>query len=203
MAAGMALAVAAGDIGVARLEPVGQPLVDQFLQGAIDRRRRDAAMIAQGVDHVIGRKRLFRAREQVADAALHLIRAAPATSERTFRPLDGCYNIRKSLRSPSPEDRTQPCACKDSARLWPCLWRFRPFPALRAGPGKLPVVASFSILADFARQIGGDKVEVKALVGPNGDVHVYQPSPADAQSLARGQADRRQWPRISKAGCRA
>src|SRR5574337_1116162 len=49
---------------------------------------------------------------------------------------------------------------------------------------KLPVVASFSVLADFVREIGGDKVAVKSLVGPNGDAHVYQPSPADAQSLA-------------------
>jgi zinc/manganese transport system substrate-binding protein len=59
---------------------------------------------------------------------------------------------------------------------------FAPFPALAQAP-KLPVVASFSILADFVRQIGGDRVEVKALVGPNGDVHVYEPSPADAKSL--------------------
>lgn len=58
-----------------------------------------------------------------------------------------------------------------------------PLPASAEAP-RLPVVASFSILADFARQIGGDKVEVKALVGPNGDVHVYEPSPADAKSLS-------------------
>lgn len=48
---------------------------------------------------------------------------------------------------------------------------------------KLPVVASFSILADFARNIGGERIEVMALVGPNGDTHVYQPKPADAQEL--------------------
>ena len=52
---------------------------------------------------------------------------------------------------------------------------------------KIPVVASFSILADLTRQVGGDKVEVKSLVGPEGDVHVYQPSPADAQSLAKAK----------------
>ncbi|MGP0106353.1 metal ABC transporter substrate-binding protein [Rhodoblastus sp.] len=56
-----------------------------------------------------------------------------------------------------------------------------PFPAL--AETKLPVVATFSILADFARQVGGDKVEVKELVGPNGDVHVYEPTPADAKNL--------------------
>ncbi len=49
---------------------------------------------------------------------------------------------------------------------------------------KLPVVASFTILADFARNIGGDRVAVISLVGPNGDVHSYVPTPADAKVLA-------------------
>ena len=49
---------------------------------------------------------------------------------------------------------------------------------------KIPVVASFSILADFARQLGGERVKVTALVGPNGDTHVYQPKPSDAKELA-------------------
>jgi len=49
---------------------------------------------------------------------------------------------------------------------------------------KLPVVASFSIVGDFVREVGGDRVEVTTLVGPNGDAHVYQPSPADAKRLA-------------------
>ena len=50
-------------------------------------------------------------------------------------------------------------------------------------PAKLPVVATFSILADFARNVGGERIEVAALVGPNGDTHVYQPKPADAEKL--------------------
>ncbi|WGJ16635.1 metal ABC transporter substrate-binding protein [Methylocapsa sp. D3K7] len=49
---------------------------------------------------------------------------------------------------------------------------------------KLPVVATFSILADFARNVGGGRIVVTELVGPNGDTHVYQPRPADAQELA-------------------
>ncbi|WP_119419224.1 metal ABC transporter substrate-binding protein [Desertibaculum subflavum] len=52
-----------------------------------------------------------------------------------------------------------------------------------AAQEKLPVVASFSILADMVRQIGGDRVAVTALVGPDGDAHVFQPSPADARTL--------------------
>jgi zinc/manganese transport system substrate-binding protein len=49
---------------------------------------------------------------------------------------------------------------------------------------KLPVVATFSILGDIVSNIGGDRVSVKTLVGPNGDAHVYSPSPADAKTLA-------------------
>src|ERR1700716_4226299 len=49
---------------------------------------------------------------------------------------------------------------------------------------RLNVVASFSILADFARAIGGDRVDVMTLVGPNADVHVYTPAPSDAKTIA-------------------
>ncbi|MFN3671874.1 MAG: metal ABC transporter substrate-binding protein [Bosea sp. (in: a-proteobacteria)] len=49
---------------------------------------------------------------------------------------------------------------------------------------KLPVVASFSILGDFVKQVGGDRVLVTTLVGANGDAHVYSPSPADAKAMA-------------------
>lgn len=49
---------------------------------------------------------------------------------------------------------------------------------------RLNVVASFSILADFVRNVGGDRVNVTALVGPDSDAHVYSPSPADAKKIA-------------------
>lgn len=49
---------------------------------------------------------------------------------------------------------------------------------------RLKVTASFSILGDLVRQVGGERVEVTTLVGPNGDAHVYQPTPADAKALA-------------------
>jgi zinc/manganese transport system substrate-binding protein len=52
---------------------------------------------------------------------------------------------------------------------------------------KLPVVATFSILGDFVKNVGGDRVSVTTLVGPNGDTHVYQPSPADAKKLANAK----------------
>jgi len=48
---------------------------------------------------------------------------------------------------------------------------------------KLKVVATFSILADITRNIAGDRADVTALVGPNGDAHVYTPTPMDARSV--------------------
>jgi zinc/manganese transport system substrate-binding protein len=49
---------------------------------------------------------------------------------------------------------------------------------------RLKVVASFSIIADLVKNVGGDKVDVTTLVGPNGDVHVYTPAPSDAKKDA-------------------
>jgi zinc/manganese transport system substrate-binding protein len=49
---------------------------------------------------------------------------------------------------------------------------------------RVNVVASFSILGDFVRNVGGDRVDVATLVGPDGDVHVYTPAPADAKKIA-------------------
>ncbi|MDE1189339.1 MAG: metal ABC transporter substrate-binding protein [Pantoea sp.] len=48
-------------------------------------------------------------------------------------------------------------------------------------------VASFTVLADIVKQVGGDHVNVKSLVGPNGDPHTFEPTPQDSQALA--QAD--------------
>lgn len=55
-------------------------------------------------------------------------------------------------------------------------------PAFASEP--LPVVTSFSILADMVRQVGGPHVAVTSLVGPNSDAHVFDPTPADAKRLA-------------------
>ena len=48
----------------------------------------------------------------------------------------------------------------------------------------MKVVASFSILGDFVKNVGGERVDVTTLVGPDGDVHVYAPAPADARKIA-------------------
>ena len=52
------------------------------------------------------------------------------------------------------------------------------------GAEKLKIVATFSILGDMVAKVGGERVSVKALVGPDGDAHVYEPTPADAAELA-------------------
>jgi zinc/manganese transport system substrate-binding protein len=52
---------------------------------------------------------------------------------------------------------------------------------------KLKVIATFSILGDIVANVGGDRVEVITLVGPDGDAHVFQPAPADAQAVAGAQ----------------
>src|SRR5580700_7471162 len=51
----------------------------------------------------------------------------------------------------------------------------------------LKVVASFSILGDFVKNVGGERVEVTTLVGADGDVHVYTPTPADARKVAEAR----------------
>lgn len=48
----------------------------------------------------------------------------------------------------------------------------------------IPVVASFSILADFVREVGGERVRIDMLVGPDQDAHVFQPAPGDARRIA-------------------
>jgi zinc/manganese transport system substrate-binding protein len=55
--------------------------------------------------------------------------------------------------------------------------------SMSAVAAKLPVVATFTIIADMTREIGGDRVDVVSLVGPNQDTHVYQPTPSDVKRL--------------------
>ena len=52
---------------------------------------------------------------------------------------------------------------------------------------RLKVVATFSILGDFVREVGGDRVDLVTLVGPDADAHTYQPKPSDARLLAEAQ----------------
>ncbi|MDD2882056.1 MAG: metal ABC transporter substrate-binding protein [Rhodoferax sp.] len=47
----------------------------------------------------------------------------------------------------------------------------------------MPVVASFSILGDLVQVVGGDRVKVTTLAGPDADAHEFTPSPADAKAV--------------------
>ncbi|MGY6568461.1 MAG: metal ABC transporter solute-binding protein, Zn/Mn family, partial [Salinarimonas sp.] len=49
---------------------------------------------------------------------------------------------------------------------------------------RIQAVATFSILGDLVQQVGGERVDVTTLVGPDGDGHVYSPTPGDARTLA-------------------
>jgi zinc/manganese transport system substrate-binding protein len=56
-----------------------------------------------------------------------------------------------------------------------------------AAQERLKVVASFSILADLVKNVGGERVDVAALVGTGSDAHVYAPTPADARTAAEAR----------------
>ncbi|CNE67755.1 metal ABC transporter solute-binding protein, Zn/Mn family [Yersinia kristensenii] len=46
-------------------------------------------------------------------------------------------------------------------------------------------VASFSILGDIVKQVGGEHVNVVTLVGPNGDPHGFEPTPKNSKQLSK------------------
>ncbi|MDO8249047.1 MAG: metal ABC transporter substrate-binding protein [Rhodoferax sp.] len=52
---------------------------------------------------------------------------------------------------------------------------------------KLPVTASFSILGDLVRVVGGDRVALTTLVGPDEDAHVFEPRPVDAKAILQSK----------------
>lgn len=64
---------------------------------------------------------------------------------------------------------------------------FALLPMTASAQEKVSVVASFSILGDMVANVGGDRVDVTTIVGPDGDAHVYSPTPADAQAVAGAQ----------------
>jgi zinc/manganese transport system substrate-binding protein len=51
-------------------------------------------------------------------------------------------------------------------------------------PRKIKAVATMSILGDLVKNVGGDRIDLATLVGPDGDPHVYSPTPADVRKLA-------------------
>ncbi|MEL6957381.1 MAG: zinc ABC transporter substrate-binding protein [Pseudomonadota bacterium] len=57
-------------------------------------------------------------------------------------------------------------------------------PATVQAQDQLEVVATFSILGDMVAEIGGDNIALTTLVGPDGDAHVYQPTPQSAAAVS-------------------
>ncbi|MFH1795523.1 MAG: zinc ABC transporter substrate-binding protein AztC [Pseudomonadota bacterium] len=51
----------------------------------------------------------------------------------------------------------------------------------------LKVVATFSIIGDMTKQVGGNRIDLTVLVGPNGDAHVYEPKPQDAARIGAAE----------------
>ena len=51
----------------------------------------------------------------------------------------------------------------------------------------LPVVASFSILGDLVQVVGGERVKVTTLVGPDADAHAFEPKPAHAKAILQSR----------------
>ncbi|BBP73826.1 metal ABC transporter substrate-binding protein [Pseudomonas sp. Seg1] len=52
---------------------------------------------------------------------------------------------------------------------------------------KLPVVTSFSILADMVHHVGGEHIQITNLVGRDADAHTYEPTPDDAKALLKAK----------------
>lgn len=51
----------------------------------------------------------------------------------------------------------------------------------------IPVTASFSILGDLVKVVGGERVNVTNLVGPDEDAHVFEPKPGDAKAILQSK----------------
>jgi len=69
-------------------------------------------------------------------------------------------------------------------RLWIAAFAMALLAAPAQAQDKIKAVASMSIIGDLVKNVGGDRVEVSTLVGPNSDAHVFSPSPAHARTLA-------------------
>lgn len=53
-----------------------------------------------------------------------------------------------------------------------------------AAPGALKVVTTTTVFADMIKNVGGAAVDVVSIVPRNGDVHTFEPKPADVQAVA-------------------
>ena len=87
--------------------------------------------------------------------------------------LPGCGRT----ESPREDSRSTDLATKDSAAGGSAA-------ADDPTGGKIPVIATYSILGDWVGRVGGEHVRLTTLVGPGGDAHTYEPTPQDSAAVA-------------------
>jgi manganese/iron transport system substrate-binding protein len=68
--------------------------------------------------------------------------------------------------------------------LWPSADR-RSGDAIPAGPRKLKVVTTFTVIRDIAQNVAGDAAEVVSITKPGAEIHDYQPTPGDVVKAQR------------------
>src|SRR6185312_6657649 len=149
-------------------------------------RRHRAVLVARHHRHDLhrGRKRhclrLCRAGAVVPDQDS----VGPGGHPDRGRDLRGLAVVRPRQRSgPADVPRPSPRGVA-MIRFWLIVLAMLAVTGPTRAADRLNVVASFSIIGDFVRNVGGDRVDVTTLVGPNSDAHVYVPTPSDAKKVA-------------------
>ena len=89
-----------------------------------------------------------------------------------------------ALRQINSKENAVTSITRNALRQWLALFVLA-ITATTVTAQPLKVVASFSIMGDLALEVGGDRIELHTLVGPDSDAHVYQPTPADAKTIAQ------------------
>lgn len=69
--------------------------------------------------------------------------------------------------------------------LFIALWLAACQPPPTPAPGQLRVVATFSVIGDWAQTVGGQWVEVRVLVPSGSDAHTFAPTAADSAGVAK------------------
>lgn len=91
---------------------------------------------------------------------------------------------RKSLLALVQADRKLPACARMTITIVFSLLSLIFFSFTANAQDKPRVIASFSIIGDMAREIAGDNIELKILVGANADAHEYEPTTNDAKNIA-------------------
>lgn len=78
--------------------------------------------------------------------------------------------------------------------VWTCFLLFVVIAALVAAAGcqlqradasgSKKVLTTFTVLADMARNVAGDKLEVESIIKPGAEIHQYEPTPSDIKRTA-------------------